>query len=992
MIIHDRIIILWPFVARMDPLSKFALVAFLFFLFGSGMRGNAAVVYFAGTLTSSNYSDSGSDLGNTGYWFANFNRVGGSNTAPPNQNEVKSLPAYASLSFGPTIDSAGGFGGYADLTLPNGQVGNSGALEMNNAPGNVAGRRQTYLTLSFGSGVPEKLRLGVVIDNSDGLIYSNSEILVNNISTGTLVNDLAPDVKFFDLFNLAPGNTIVVEGISSTASVSHLGGFLLDPLHTLDLEVNSTTGWVRLLPPTGVNLDVKGYSITSSGESLNPTGWSGLENTSLGNGDPTDGVGWEKLGAGLTTKVGEYNLTGDTTFGPSGEGEHYLGQLFVPGSQQDLRFQFTLANGTLYNGAVKYISGAGPGDYNANGTVDAADYVLWRDMLNSTGPGRVADGDGNEIVNDLDYAYWKRRFGNIHGSGSGDSSIGSQAIPEPSALLLFVAALVVASCYFLRRINVWFSIRSESRSTYRGVLYFTLVGFSTLWTAGQARALTLGLEPLITGIDRPSHVAQAPGDPGSLYVIEQRAGRIINVNLTTGVRSTVLTFTGFDTTIEGGVHTMAFHPQFEQNGLFYVSWLEDGGTGIGDYGNVDEFQLVGGVGEFSQRILRHQIRDASSTHGLDWVGFDPTATGDAQNYLYITTGDGGFDGAQLQNDFSQDLSTRFGKVMRVDVRTDEFPGDPNRNFAIPPDNPYANDGNPNTLGEVFLSGLRNPWRMTFDRNTGDMFIGDVGQGSREEINFVKAGESGIDFGWNAYEGTINRGKASLHPNPRFSIYEYAHTGGNVSVTGGYVYRGPIEELDGTYFFADFNTSNVWSGVFNRDTDPTTFNGANLSVTSRTAELNGNILGSGQLGHIVSFGEDLAGNLLFVDYGQGNLFNPTPNTGVIYRLLDVDGLIPGDLNEDTFVTLEDWALMKAGFLADLSGLTSIEKFRMGDLNWDGRIDLHDFDLFSIAYANGPGAGSSGETDTTIPEPSGFSLIVLMLFAGRAYFRRIRRTSF
>jgi len=506
---------------------------------------------------------------------------------------------------------------------------------------------------------------------------------------------------------------------------------------------------------------------------------------------------------------------------------------------------------------------------------------------------------------------------------------------------------------------------------------FTVLVIATIvgGYCARGRAQSLGLEPLITGIDRPSHVAQAPGDSGSLYVIEQRGGRIINVDLTSGAQSMVVTFTGFDTTIEGGVHTMAFHPQFEQNGLFYVSWLEDGGPGIGDYGNVDEFQLVNGHGQFTKRILRHQIRDAASTHGLDWVGFDPTATGDAQNYLYITTGDGGFDGADLSNDFSQDLSTLFGKVSRVDVRSDDFPADSDRNFAIPPDNPYAIDGDPDTLGEVFLSGLRNPWRISFDRENGDMYIGDVGLGAREEINFIESGDSGIDFGWNAFEGTIDRGKDSLHPDPRLPIHEYDHSGGNVSVTGGYVYRGPIEDLQGVYFFADFNTSNVWSGVFDRDTDPSLFDGANFDGESRTDELNHGIIGGGQLGHIVSFGEDLEGNLLFVDYGQGNLFDPTPNTGVIYRLIETESMIPGDLDQSGVVDLDDWALMKLGFIADLAGLSAVERFLTGDLDWNGSINLLDVDLFASAFAEGPDAGALA--NFAIPEPSGLCLTCIGL---------------
>jgi glucose/arabinose dehydrogenase len=525
---------------------------------------------------------------------------------------------------------------------------------------------------------------------------------------------------------------------------------------------------------------------------------------------------------------------------------------------------------------------------------------------------------------------------------------------------------------------------------YPSSVFSSIAGVAIYAACAQCVAQSLGLEPLVTGIDRPSHAVQAPGDPDSLYVIEQRAGRIAKVDLTSGAMSTVLTFTGFDTTIEGGVHTMAFHPQFEQNGLFYVSWLEDGGAGIGDYGNVDEFQLVGGQGQFSKRILRHQIRDAASTHGLDWVGFDPTASGDEQHYLYITTGDGGFDGANLDNDFSQDLSTLFGKVSRVDVRTDDYPADPDRNFGIPSSNPYANDGDPDTLGEIYLSGFRNPWRMSFDRQTGDIYIGDVGLGGSEEVDFVKAGESGYDFGWNAFEGTIDRGKASLAPDPRFPIHEYPHTNGNVSITGGYVYRGPIEEVQGEYFFGDFNTANVWSGTFDRDTDPATFDGANFAVTSRTDELNDGIVGGGQLNHLVSFGEDLEGNLLFVDYGQGGLFNPTPFTGAVYRLIETVELLEGDLNQDEMVDLVDWAILKTGFLADLTDLNPTERYFTGDLNSDGQINLIDVNLFSAAFDAAHGAGSFVSAGPAIPEPSSVCLLglVLAVVAGRRATARIR----
>jgi hypothetical protein len=398
--------------------------ATLFLVSVFAAASHAADVLFSGTITSSNYSPAGSNLGTGGFWFANFNRTGGVNNAPPTENEVRQLPSYVTLSFGDTIDSAGGWGGYSDLTLPSGQVGNSGALEMNQpgAPG-VAGTREDYLTLTFGAGAPQKLRLGVVIDNTDGLQFSNRELFVNNVSTGTLTNNLVADVKVFDIFNIAPGNTLVVEGISNTASVAHLGGFLLDPLNTIDLEV-AANGAVRILPPATGSLDIKGYTITSPSGALNTSGWSGLESTALGNGNPTDGVGWEKLGAGLSTKVGEYNLMGSTIFGTGGVmTPQNLGSLYMPGGNHDLQFQFSLANGNIVNGFVNYVAGPDiPGDFTGNGIVDTADYVVWR-KTNGMQPG---------------YNNWRMNYGRT--SGSGAALDGASTIPEPAGLVLLLAA------------------------------------------------------------------------------------------------------------------------------------------------------------------------------------------------------------------------------------------------------------------------------------------------------------------------------------------------------------------------------------------------------------------------------------------------------------------------------------------------------------------------------------------------------------------------
>jgi hypothetical protein len=211
-------------------ISGLTLIAYVV---GSANSVLAVNVAYQSTSSTSNFSDAGSNLGNFGYWFANFNRTGGVNDAAPTENAIDAKPAYVSIAFGSGVDSAGGWGNYADLTLPNGTVGNSGALEINNpgAPDRTAGSQHEYMTLTFGAGSPNSLSLGVVADNSDGLQFSNSAILVNNVSTGPLTNNLMTDVHTFRLTNIVPGDTVRIDGRVSTANtVAHLGGFLIDQI------------------------------------------------------------------------------------------------------------------------------------------------------------------------------------------------------------------------------------------------------------------------------------------------------------------------------------------------------------------------------------------------------------------------------------------------------------------------------------------------------------------------------------------------------------------------------------------------------------------------------------------------------------------------------------------------------------------------------------------------------------------------------------------
>ncbi len=207
-------------------------------------------------------------------------------------------------------------------------------------------------------------------------------------------------------------------------------------------------------------------------------------------------------------------------------------------------------------------------------------------------------------------------------------------------------------------------------------------------------------------------------------------------------------------------------------------------------------------------------------------------------YLYIALGDGGSGGDPLGN--GQSLTTLLGKLLRIDVDG----GEP---YAIPASNPFAAGGG---LLEIWAYGLRNPWRFTFDPLTGDLFIGDVGQGDWEEIDFLPAGSpGGANFGWNAYEGTHAYGGALREAGELvFPVAEYGHDVGN-SVTGGVVYRGTLlSEWYGVYLYGDFGRGQVWGLVHQPD----------------GAWQSGLLFETGSL--ISSFGQDASGEVYLVDYG------------------------------------------------------------------------------------------------------------------------------
>jgi hypothetical protein len=330
----------------------------------------------------------------------------------------------------------------------------------------------------------------------------------------------------------------------------------------------------------------------------------------------------------------------------------------------------------------------------------------------------------------------------------------------------------------------------------------------------------------------------------------------------------------------------------------------------------------------------------------------------------VAVGDGGSGNDPPNN--AQNTSTLLGKMLRINVDSDAFAADANRNYAIPADNPFA--ATPEA-DEIWAYGLRNPWRNSFDRKTGDLYIGDVGQDAAEEVDFESAGSAGgLNFGWRKYEG------ANLRPNGGSSdtlsgpsghtspIHEYAHNGGSRSITGGYVYRGGENPaLEGTYFFSEFITSQIWSFKYD-GTNKTKFRELTGTITTPAGIT---------INNVSSFGEDADGNIYIVDRG-----------GEIFRLIPA---MPGDANLDNLVDLAD-----LGALALHWNEQGTATWADGDFTDDGSVDVADLYQLALRWDSAPGSPSFAEAlaafdlpPATVPEPGTIAIIGLsaLLALGR-----------
>ncbi len=359
-----------------------------------------------------------------------------------------------------------------------------------------------------------------------------------------------------------------------------------------------------------------------------------------------------------------------------------------------------------------------------------------------------------------------------------------------------------------------------------------------LGSSSAAAQTPLTTELFVQGLSSPVDLTFAPGDPTRVFIVE-RGGRIRIVENGTLLATP---FLNIDPLVasggERGLLGLAFHPDYQTNGRFFVNYTNNSGNT-----RDTEFAVTAAdpnIADPTPVQFIAQINQDFSNHNGGCVKFG------ADGKLYVGMGDGG--SGNDPNGRAQNGQQLLGKMLRYDV---DLPSP-----FIPIDNPFLM--NSAVRDEIWHIGVRNPWRFTFDRVTGDMWIADVGQNAREEIDFIPAGMGGLNLGWRCLEGTRCTGLSGCvctDPNLLAPIQEYNH-GQGCSVTGGMIYRGAaIPDLTATYFYADYCSNRIWSLKYNGS-----------SVTDfqvRTAELDPP---NGSIGSISSFGEDFDGEVYIVTLG------------------------------------------------------------------------------------------------------------------------------
>ena len=385
---------------------------------------------------------------------------------------------------------------------------------------------------------------------------------------------------------------------------------------------------------------------------------------------------------------------------------------------------------------------------------------------------------------------------------------------------------------------------SASRARSRAALVLATL-LLTLGTgtadAGEPQGVSVRLATVASGFDAPVAVRHAGDGSGRLFVVEQ-GGRIRIVR-----GGTVLAMPFLDISArvqsggEQGLLGLAFHPRYERNGRFYVFY-----TANDDDHVISEFRRSRNADRASPSSERVVLRfpDFASNHNGGDIHFGPR-----DGYLYIADGDGGGGGDPRET--GQRLNTLLGKILRIDVN-----GRANGQYSIPSSNPFV--GRRGARGEIWSYGLRNPWRFSFDRETGDLWIGDVGQNAYEEIDRSRVGQGagrGVNWGWDVMEGfaCYEPSSGCDRTGKTLPIAAYGRSEGS-TVTGGFVYRGRrYPSLVGKYVFADFGSGRIWSLAAA---------GPSRQTPVLLADTNTNLS---------SFGESEAGEHFAVDLFSGRLY-------------------------------------------------------------------------------------------------------------------------
>ena len=462
--------------------------------------------------------------------------------------------------------------------------------------------------------------------------------------------------------------------------------------------------------------------------------------------------------------------------------------------------------------------------------------------------------------------------------------------------------------------------QSWSRIWYMMIAVFLSASVS----GGSAGAKTIGLQPVVSGLSSPVGLVNAGDGSNRLFIIDQ-AGVIRIFN---GAQLLATPFLNITTKVlsggERGLLGLAFDSSYASNGLFYVYYTSQpaGDITIARY-SVSADPNVANAG--SEVILKTQAHPTFANHNGGSLLFGPDGC------LYAGIGDGGSGGVN-----SQDLSTLLGKIIRIS------PLDGSACTAAP-GNPFV--GTMGARPEIWALGLRNPWRITFDRQTQEIFIADVGESSREEVDVQPPSTGGLNFCWRRKEGTaiFDSSTACTIGTPTDPVLEYTHTGGNCAITGGYRYRGNANpNMVGTYFYGDLCTGIIWGATESGGAWST----AQLIDTTLT---------------ISTFGEDEAGEIYVVHLAS--------STGAIYRITsaaphDFSGEGKSDIAwRQNAGAVAVW-LMNGATLSQGAGFgtvpTSWSVVGQRDFNGDGKHDLLWRDTsgnVAIWFMNGASLASS-----------------------------------